>query len=135
MKRTLLALTLLVSACTSTDGAGLDWYSEQYQLLLTEGEAPEGATPIELLYYYKKGFYLFGYTPIVEISLREAVQNIATRAHELEADGVAHLTFEIHAASVFRFAVFPIPDWSAWIQCQGMAYKLRGAGEERPDPE
>jgi len=129
---TLLALAFLSSACTSTDEAGLGWYSESYQVAITEGDAPEGATPVQLLYYYKKGFYVLGYAPVVEIGLREAVAHLAERAHEIEADGIAHLSYEIHPASFFRFSVFPIPDWSAWIQCQGMAYRLapNGAGEE-----
>lgn len=137
MRRTLLALALLASACTSTDRAGLESYFERYGLAVTQGDAPEGAVPVELLYYYKKGFYLFGYAPVVEIGLQEALEHVAARAHALEADGVAHLSFEIHPASIFRFAVFPIPDWSAWIRCQGMAYELapRGSGDEQRTPE
>lgn len=136
----MLALALLASAaaCTSTDQAGLDWYAETYQVAITEGDAPEGATPVELLYYYKKGFYVFGlgYAPVVEIGLREAVADLAERARAMEADGIAHLRYEIHPASFFRFSVFPIPDWSAWIQCQGMAYELapRDAEPEQPSP-
>ena len=126
MRRKLLGLTLLVVAtsCVTTDEANLVGHFKKRGLNVTADDAPEGAQPIKMISYYKSGFYLVGCIPVVPIYLEDAVDYMAERAHRLGADGVAHLSFEYDPAALFKFTVFPIPDWSASIHFQGMAYKL-----------
>ena len=135
MRGKLLGLTLLVVAtsCVTTDEANLVEHFRKRGLNVTADEAPPGAQPIKMISYYKSGFYFFGAIPVVPIYLEDAVDYIAERADKLSADGVAHLRFEYSPASFFKFAIFPLPDWSASIHFQGMAYKLpEGHPDKRP---
>ena len=130
-----LLLLLLVPSCVTTNEADLHAYFARRGLEVTQGRAPEGAQPLEVISYYKSGFYLFGGLPVVEVKLEAAVDWITARAQEMEADGIAHLDFQYDPASLFKFSVFPIPDWSSWIHVSGMAYQLQpdeGEGLERP---
>ena len=117
-------LALLAASCVTTTEADLFKYFEQRDLDVTQGRAPEGAHPLQLISYYKSGFYLFGAIPVVVIDLEEAVEYVTERARWLEADGIAHLEFQYSPASLFKFTVFPLPDWSSWIHVSCMAYEL-----------
>ncbi len=126
-----LAFLPLVASCYSTTHADLEQYFEGDALLLTEGNAPEGAEPIKILSVYKSGFYLFGAAPIVAVDLEETVRMICKQAKELGADGIAHISFDYQPASLFKFTLFPIPDWSASIHVQGMAWRRSEGGPVR----
>ena len=128
-----LTLALLASACVTTNEADLHAYFRQRGLEVTQGQAPDGAEPLEVISYYKSGFYLFGSIPMVPVHLEGAVDWITARAAEMEADGIAHLDFQYDPASLFKFSIFPIPDWSSWIHVSGMAYQLPREDGAEPD--
>jgi len=118
-----LAVLALLTSCYSTTHANLEQYFEGDALLLTEGKAPEGAEPIKILSVYKSGFYLFGLAPIVGVNLQETIEMLCDDAKRMGADGIAHISFDYSPASMFKFTIFPIPDWSSSIHVQGMAWR------------
>jgi hypothetical protein len=127
-----LVLFPLLGSCYSTTQADLEKYFEGDALFLTEGKAPEGAEPIKILSVYKSGFYLLGVAPIVKVDLEESIKLLCDGAKKLGADGIAHISFDYRPASLFKFTLFPIPDWSASIHVQGMAWRRAEGGQIQP---
>lgn len=125
-------LLALFGSCYSSTHANLEQYFEGDELLLTEGKAPEGAEPLKILSVYKSGFYLFGVAPIVGVDLQETMQMLCDDAKRMGADGIAHISFEYNPASMFKFTLFPLPDWSSSIHVQGMAWRRPGSVKIRP---
>lgn len=119
-----VVVPLLLPACVTTNEADLQEYLQAGRLQVSQNEAPTGAVPIEVISYYRSGFYLCGVLPIVSVELDDAVEWLTERADELGADGIAHLNFQYSPASFWKFTVFPLPDWSSWIHVSGMAYEL-----------
>lgn len=126
------ALLPLLFSCYSTTQADLQQYFEGDELLLTEGKAPPGAEPIKIISIYKSGFYLFGAAPVVEVDLEESIKMLCDKAKKLGANGIAHISFDYNPASFFKFTLFPIPDWSASIHVQGMAWRRGEIAETKP---
>jgi len=127
-----IALAWFAAACTTTHEVDLREYFQTRGLQVTQNEAPPGAQPLELISFYKAGFYLFGVLPIVSVKLEDAIDWVTWSAERLGADGIANLTFQYSPASFWKFAIFPLPDWSSSIQVSGMAYTLpegEGSGE------
>jgi len=128
---TLVAL-LLASSCYTYNGADLLKYKQDDDLLISEGPAPEDTEPLQILSVYKSGFYILGLLPIVNINLDHTFQKMREQAHAIDADGISHVCFEHSPASPFKFTVFPLPDWSAWIHCQGMAWRWKPGKGPKP---
>lgn len=128
-----LAFAILASSCVTTNEANLHGYFKSRGLEVTQDGAPEGARPLEVISYYRSGFYLFGVVPIVPVELRDALDWLTKTAERTGADGIANLSFQFSPASFWKFTLFPIPDWSSWIHVSGMAYELpaEGADESR----
>ena len=70
---------------------------------------------------------MLGLVPVTRVSLQKCLDHLVREAQKSDADGVANLNYHVEAAHVFKFSVFPIPDWSATIWMTGTAYKLAGA--------
>lgn len=128
----LFALTCLAASCTTTHEVDLREYFQDRGLEVTQNEAPDGAQPLQLISFYKSGFYLFGVIPIASVKLDDAIDWVAWSAEQLGADGIANLSFQYSPASFWKFAIFPIPDWSSTLHVSGMAYTLpEGEGRAR----
>ncbi len=119
-----LALAFLCSSCVTTNEANLQEYLQTSRMRVSQDEAPEGSRPLEVISYYKSGFYLFGVIPLAPVELDDAVEWLTSTAEQLGADGIAHLSFQYSPASFWKFTIFPIPDWTSWIHVSGMAYEL-----------
>ena len=128
MKRIILgaALALCTGACTSIEQVNLENYLVGQKMTMSANEAPPEASPLTVVAVHQTGFYLFGLIPLVEVTLEDCVQRLAKRAHELGADGISDMSLVYEPASFFKFAAFPLPDWSARISLVGMSYKLPG---------
>ncbi|GAB4155155.1 MAG: hypothetical protein Fur0037_23640 [Planctomycetota bacterium] len=132
--RPLAALFLvLLAGCWTMDHADLVAIGRKHHLAMTESSGvPESIEPIASLQVAKSGFYLFGFVPVVGISMDEALDALAERAAEAGAYGVCGIRYLVTPANPLKFLVFPIPDWSADIQVFGMAYRNRASRASAP---
>lgn len=117
-------LALLAAGCQSISTADLQRCLSQHGIHVTAGDAPAAAEPIAAVAFQRNGFYIAGIIPVVRVELDDAVQSIASELHAAKADGISNLRYDYSPASLFKFLVFPVPDWSATLSVTGMAYRL-----------
>lgn len=119
----LLILVLLPGACMSVAQADLSRYAADPVLPIHTEPPPAGAQPMGVVHVQQDGFYLFGVVPIVKVSLQDCLDKLQEKAAKQGANGVADLEYRVSPADVFKFSVFPLPDWTAMVQMTGTAYK------------
>ncbi|HHI80571.1 MAG TPA: hypothetical protein ENK02_11385 [Planctomycetes bacterium] len=123
LKPTLLLALLLLPGCWAVHKADYLALEAKMQLHFSEGEPPAKATTLGSISVTQNGFYLLGFIPMVPINLQESMEELARRAKEMGAQGIAKIWYRVDPPGVLKYVAFPIPDWSAGIQITGMAWK------------
>jgi hypothetical protein len=122
---------LTLPGCYSCEQADITRYLTREGFPLATEPPPAQAESLGLVHAEETGFYLVGYFPLVRASLQGCLDRLLRSARALGADGVADLRYEVSPARLFKFSVFPVPDWSARVFVTGTAYRRRDPG---PDP-
>ena len=125
MRKAITILSLLLgSACTSIDSVNLEEYLTGHELVMTTDNPPADASPLTVVAVHQTGFYLLGFVPFAPVRLEDCVAELVDKAQSMGADGVANLKVDYMPAALFKFAAFPVPDWSAAISLSGMTYRM-----------
>ena len=125
MRKAITILSLLLgSACTSIDSVNLEEYLTGHELVMTTDNPPADASPLTVVAVHQTGFYLLGFVPFAPVRLEDCVAELVDKAQSMGADGVSNLKVDYMPAALFKFAAFPVPDWSAAISLSGMTYRM-----------
>ena len=107
------------------------------ELVMTTDNPPADASPLTVVAVHQTGFYLLGFVPFAPVRLEDCVAELVDKAQSMGADGVANLKVDYMPAALFKFAAFPVPDWSAAISLSGMTYRMpwNAAYPAQPGPK
>ena len=124
------AVALATPACRSTYTAN---HGAANPVLVTQGDVERPYRVIGHVSVHQTGWYLLALLPIVSIDMAELLEETLPKAaFKLGADAVLFARYEMKPASIFRFSVFPVPDWTAEAIATGMAVRFLDAGGGPP---
>src|SRR5262245_55901363 len=111
----LSAACLGMASCNWVDTAKFSDF-ESGGLHITQGDPPEGSTPVSTIYVGRSGWYLFALIPIFSAELPDAMKLLADEARRQGVDGVARVKVEMNTASLFSV-------WRQYVSLTGEAYR------------
>lgn len=110
--------SLGMASCSWTDSVTFSDF-ESGGLHFTQGDPPEGSTPVSIIYVAQSGWYLFAWIPFfVSAELPDVLRLMADEARRQGVDGVARIKAEMHPASLFTV-------WRQFVELTGETYRKR----------
>jgi hypothetical protein len=124
-------VALACGACSFADRQDFDRYLKAAPIQMSQGEAPDDAKPVGMIFAERSGFYLFGYVPVVTCTLQDTLDILVDQARAMKADGVSDLRLEYISPAFMALAEGPLLikfPWFPDIKIHGMAWKRAPAG-------
>ncbi len=113
---------VLCISCSSIEFADYAAIHKETGVRVSKDATPATNTEVGLVVAEECGFYLLGLIPLREVSVHEALRQLAIQAKKRGAIGVSRLEIIRQTPSLFSFSKYPFP-WHSFVQARGQAYR------------